>query len=311
MKHIFSILILGFIGAGAAVWGVRAGQEPGDYTIKTTTRLVLLDVLVRTPQGALVSGLEKSSFHVFEDGKEQPITQFAAGDTPVTVGIVIDESGSMRPKKPEVITAALGFISDSNPKDEMFVLNFNEHVKRGLPDTVLFSDDIKQLRAALWSGTPTGRTALYDAIVAGLQQLEMGRQGRKTLMVISDGGDNVSSAKFKDVQNDVLDSVATIYTIGVFDNDDPDKNPDVLKKLAQVSGGEAFFPTDIHDIVPICRKIAKDVRSRYTVGYIPNTEGKNLRHIKVTVSAPDHGKLVAKTRTEYLMNDVQSADRTK
>jgi len=287
-----------------------ACPQEKDYKISTTSRLVLLDVSVRQPGGGFVSGLNKEAFHVFEDGKPQVITQFANVDIPVTVGIIIDESGSMRTKKAEVITAAMGFLSASNPQDEIFVLNFNEKVSHGLPDTMLFSDNYEQLRAALWNGVPQGRTALYDAIVAGLKQLDMGRRDKKTLVVISDGGDNVSTSTLKDVMNLVLKSVATIYTIGIYSEDDPDKNPDVLKRLATVSGGEFYQLPRLEEIVPTCQKIAKDIRTRYTIGYIPADAGKLIRHIKVTASSPDHPKLIVHTRTSYKMED-DTADRSK
>jgi VWFA-related protein len=286
-----------------------AQTPPRDYKISTTTRLVLLDVGVRQSSGGFVSGLTKDNFHVFEDGKPQVITQFADADIPVTVGIAVDESGSMRTKRPEVITAAMGFLSASNPQDEMFVLNFNEKVSHGLPDTVLFSDNYIQLRQALWSGAPEGRTALYDAIVTGLKQLEMGRKDKKTLIVISDGGDNVSTATLKDVMNMVLKSVATIYTIGIYSEDDPDKNPVVLKRLASVSGGEFYQLPKLEEIVPVCQKIAKDIRTRYTIGYVPSESGKPIRHIKVTASSPDHPKLIVNTRTSYKMEE-ETADRS-
>src|SRR5690242_13368017 len=143
-------------------------QGEQDYTIRTTSRLVLLDVSVKDPKGGFVSDLSKDNFKVYENGRLQEITQFANSDIPVTVGIVVDESGSMRPKRPEVITAALAFITASNPQDEVFIINFNEKVYHGLPDTVLFSDNIQQLRDALWKDPAQGRTALYDAIFTAL-----------------------------------------------------------------------------------------------------------------------------------------------
>ncbi len=286
-----------------AVSSAVAQTPAQDYKISTTIKLVLLDVGVRQPSGAFVSGLTKENFHVFEDGKPQTISQFANVDVPVTIGLLVDESGSMRGKRDEVLTAALGFLSSSNPKDEMFVLNFNEKVSHGLPDNVLFSDNYNALRSALWSGTPQGRTALYDALVAGLKQLDMGRRDKKTLIVISDGGDNVSTATFKEVMNMVLGSLATIYTIGIYSDDDPDKNPDVLKRLATVSGGEFYQLPKLEDIVPVCQRIAKDIRSRYTIGYIPPEAGKTIRHIKVVASSPEHPKLIVHTRTSYTMEE--------
>lgn len=285
------------------------GQDK-EYTIRTTSRLVLLDVSVKNASGGFAAGLKKDNFRVTEDGRSQEITQFADADIPVTVGLVVDESGSMRPKRPEVITAGLSFIHDSNPHDEVFVLNFNEKVRHGLPDTVLFSDNIPMLRAALSNTTPEGRTALYDAIVAGLKQLDMGRRDKKTLIVISDGGDNISHATLKDVVKLVEESVATIYTIGIFDQDDPDRNPGILRRLAEISGGQVYFPEKLEGIVPVCKSIAKEIRTRYTIGYIPNTQGKRLRHIKVTATAADRGKLTARTRTVYAFpDDTQTAAR--
>jgi len=224
---------------------------------------------------------------------------------------VVDESGSMRPKRPEVLTAALEFIHDSNPQDEMFVVNFNERARRGLPDLVPFSDNINQLRAALWKGEPEGRTALYDAIELALRQLKLGRRDKQTLVVISDGGDNVSKYSLQDVTQDLLKSLATVYTVGIFDQDDPEKNPRVLEKLAHISGGGVYFPKQLDQIIPVCKQIAKDIRTRYTIGYIPSAEGKPVRHIKVVASAPGHGNLVVRTRTSYMFSPESEAAATK
>lgn len=282
---------------------IAKAEQPGDFTIRTTSRLVLLDVSVKDGSGGFVSGLSKDSFKVYENGKLEQITQFADADVPVTVGIAVDESGSMRPKRAEVITAALAFNQASNPMDEMFIVNFNEKPRRGLPDDVLFSDNVQQLRAALWQGRPEGRTALYDAVEVSLRQLEFGRQAKKTLVVISDGGDNVSKHTLDEVMNDVLASEATIYTVGIYDEDDPEKNEGVLRKLAHVSGGVFYHPVELDQVVPICREIAKDIRSRYTIGYVPSIEGKMVRHVKVVAASPDHPKLNVRTRTSYVFPD--------
>jgi len=293
---------------------VLRGQEAPptpEFTIHSTVNRVLLDVSVRDASGGFVSGLGKENFRVLEDGRPQDIAEFEAGDIPVTVGIVVDESGSMRPKRAEVLTAALTFVTESNPLDEMFVIHFNETVRHGLPDQVLFTDNREMLRNALLSGVAEGRTALYDAIVVSLHQLDMGRQAKKTLVLISDGGDNISQHKLSDVMRLTEQTSATIYTIGVFDQDDPDRNPGLLKKLAEISGGIAYFPQHLSDIVPICRKIAKDIRNRYTLAYVPAAgNGKEgIRHVRVEVSAPGHGKLIARTRDSYLYTPEESAMR--
>ena len=300
-----SVLLWTAVSAGGrgqtrATHTAAKATDQENFTIQTTSRLVLLDVSVKDSSGGFVFGLTKDNFKVFENGKPEAISQFSNADNPVTVGLVVDESGSMRPKRPEVITAAWVFIQASNPMDETFVVNFNEKPRRGLPDNVLFSDNPKELRAALWQGTPEGRTALYDAIEMSLHQLEFGRQAKKALVVISDGGDNHSTHTEQQVMHDVLTSLATIYTVGIYDEDDPERNEGVLKDLAHVSGGVFYHPMDLKDIVPICRQIAKDIRSRYTIGYVPSVEGKMVRHIKVVATSPNHQKLIVRTRTKYV-----------
>ena len=276
-------------------------KEESDYTIRSDVRLVLLDVSVKDRAGGFVSGLSKDNFAVFENGHPQRITAFANYDLPVTVGILVDESYSMTPKRADVLTAAQTFIEESNPRDEVFVLNFNDRVRRGLPDRLLFSDNAQQLRSALHRGIPEGKTALNDAIVAGLQQLELGRRDKKTLVLISDGGDNASKHKRREMLDMVERNIATIYTIGLYDAEDADRDPGILRELAKITGGEAYFPLSPSGMVPVCRRIAKDIRTRYTIGYTPQTENASvpLRHIHVRVAAPGHARLFARTRSGY------------
>ena len=170
------------------------GQEPHSrtFTISDNVNLVVLDVSVKDPRDGYVSGLHKEDFRVFEDRNPRAITQFGNEDLPVTVGLVVDNSGSMLRKRPEVITAGLAFAKESNPRDEFFVINFNNSVVRGLPERTLFTDDLNALRAALYYGQPQGQTALYDAVAYALKHLELRHQERRALIVVSDGGDNVS-----------------------------------------------------------------------------------------------------------------------
>ncbi len=276
-----------------------AGEEP-NYTIRSESRLVLLDVSVKDSRGALVPGLTRECFHVTENGRAQPITVFDNKDIPVTAGLLVDESRSMTPKRADVLVAAETFVRLSNPRDEIFVLNFNDTVRRGLPEGELFSDDPRELRQALHRGKPEGKTALNDALVDGLQQLELGRRDKKTLVLVSDGGDNASSHNRADVLRMVERSIATVYAIGIYDEEDPDRNPGLLKHLAAISGGEAYFPADPRGVIPVCERIAKEVRSRYTVGYVPKPDnGTGLRRVHVQVSTPDHRPLHARTRTGY------------
>lgn len=301
-----AVVFLGVLLAAATVRrpGNKTPNEqpaPAVYTISDNVDLVVLDVSVKDPRGGYVTGLQKSNFRVFEDGQPREISAFAAVDAPVTVGLVVDNSGSMRLKRPEVITAGLAFAKESNPKDEFFVVNFNNSVTRGLPPDLLFTDKLQTLRAALYYGTPVGQTALYDAVAYALKHLEYSHREKRTLIVVSDGGDNVSQIRFPDLQQMIEASRATIYTVGLFDPDANDLNPGVLRRMSALSGGEFFEPADLQEIVPVFNKIAKEIRNGYTLGYAPDEthDRKKLRTVKVIASEGDRN-LHVRTRTKYL-----------
>jgi VWFA-related protein len=274
-----------------------SGQE---YTISDNVNLVLLDVSVQNPHGGYVTGLTKADFHVSEDGHTRQISHFASVDTPVTVGLVVDNSGSMESKRGAVILAGLAFAKESNPQDEFFVVNFNNYVVRGLPPSMPFTDDLQTLRSALYYGKPVGQTALYDATADALKHLEHGHRDKRTLIIVSDGGDNVSKLSLTQLMPLVEGSRATIYTVGLFDPEDRDLNPAVLRKLSSVSGGEYFQPQNLSDVIPIFHKISKDIRNRYSIGYVPDvkTDKRQIRSVKVT--AHENGqRLIVRTRTTY------------
>jgi Ca-activated chloride channel homolog len=207
----------------------------------------------------------------------------------------------MRSKRNDVNVAGITFIDSSNPKDQMFVMDFNDKVLPGLPDDVPFTDDIELLRPALSKHRVEGKTVLYDAIEAGMKHLESAEREKRTLVVVSDGGDNASRHNLAQLMKVIEDSQTTIYTIGIADPDDPDRNPGVLQRIAGVSGGESFQLDRYEDIVPTLKKVAVDIRHRYTIGYIPDRGNTKigLRRIHVTASAPDHGRLIVRTRTSY------------
>jgi VWFA-related protein len=209
----------------------------------------------------------------------------------------------MRSKYNDVVTAALSFVQASNREDEVFVVNFGDGVRTALPDGVPFTADIRQLGTALSSGVPAGRTALYDAILFSLRHLKKGKSERKALVLVSDGGDNSSTHGAEEVMQVVQESRATIYTIGIFDADDLDRNPPLLRRLAHVSGGESFFPENLSEAVGICRRIANDIRTRYTIAYVPVRSGEqgSVRKIRVAASTANGHKLVVHTRTSYVL----------
>ena len=307
------LLIRAFFAAGASsflpVLGAEEPHDKSEFTLRSDVRLLVLDVGVKDHRGRFVPGLEKENFTVLEDGKPQQITVFAHDDLPVTVGILVDESYSMKPKRAEVLAAAQAFIRESNPHDEIFVLNFNDRVRRGLPSQVEFSSDLAQLRAALEHGVPEGKTALYDAIEKGLEQLRLGRHEKKALVLISDGGDNASVHTRRQVISLVQERPATIYTIGVYDDEDPDRTPGLLRQLAEISGGEAYFPESAAGMNGICHRIAQDLKVRYTVGYVPqpsaSKSGNNaLRHLRVRVTLPGHKTASVLARSTYRYDDI-------
>ena len=274
-----------------------------DFKFTANSDLVLLDVSVMEAKGGFVSDLKKENFQIYENGKLQTISHFGKDDTPITVGLVVDDSHSMKPKRVEVINSALAFIDASNPRDEMFVTHFNDRVRHGLPSGTAFSDNAEVLRSALWNNPPDGMTALYDGILDGLHQLEAGTQDKKSLVVISDGGDNASVHHFKDVENAVQTTRAIIYTVGVFDLEDPDRNPGLLRRLAGISGGIAYLPQNLEELPEICRGIAKDIRNRYSIGYVPVGAGDKsaLRNIKISIVDAGNRKFIVHARTSYLL----------
>ncbi len=304
-----SLFILGLAMAAQALPAQAPAAQESEQPLKisVTAELVLLDVSVRDKDGLHVANLGKHNFGIYENGVLQKIAHFASDDVPVTVGLVIDTSGSMRPKYSVVVTAALSFIHASNRNDEMFVVNFGDQVRSGLPAGVPFTADIDRLRTALSMAIPAGRTALYDAILFSLNHLGEGKCKRKALMLVSDGGDNFSAHNPKDVIRMVGESRATIYTIGILDPDDLDQNPGLLRRLSQISGGESFFPEGLSAVGSICGRIAADIRTRYTIGYVPVRSGEQgaVRKIRVTASTSDGHKLAVHTRTRYFLPDLR------
>jgi VWFA-related protein len=289
-------------GIGSSQAAAAPQASPGEeYRIRVNTNLVVLHATVQDHKGALVSGLEKDSFHVFEDGALQQIKYFSHEDIPVTVGLVIDNSGSMGKKRAEVIAAALAFARSSNPQDQMFVVNFNEHVRFGLPENKPFTDQVPQLEVALSTIITSGQTALYDAVAAALEHLKKGDRDKKVLIVISDGGDNASRHSLAQIMATTQHADVIIYTIGLFDEEDDDRNPRVLRQLAEATGGDVFLPKALNDVVPICEQIARDIRNQFTIAYVPaNTkQDGTYRSIQVTASVPGRGRLLVRTRAGY------------
>jgi VWFA-related protein len=294
-------LFLGFYGFSLPV----ASNTPptsieGQSKIVATSNLVLLPVKVTDGRGSFVSGLKSQDFQVYEDGKLQALTVFEEGDTPVTVGLVVDHSKSMGFKLRDVADAVSSFAHSSNPQDEMFVVDFNDGVSIELMKGKAFSNDAKELEEALTAVSARGRTALYDAVAEGLNHLQYGTWGRNALILITDGGDNASHIKYSQVLGEAHRSRAVIYAIALVGSDS-EENPDLLRRLCKDTGGVAYFPREGESVAKISAEIARDLREQYTLGFVPRDMNgpRSFRRLDVKVAAAGRGKLRVRTRRGY------------
>ncbi|HEY1910935.1 MAG TPA: VWA domain-containing protein [Vicinamibacterales bacterium] len=298
MSTFTRIGLAGLVSAVAALTVLAApAQEPSFRA--TSSELVVLPVIVTDHRGAFVADVGRERFSVFDNGRPVPIEIFTNQDAPATVGLVIDASSSMRNKMGEVQAAALAFARSSNPEDELFALRFNDDVDDAVPGRkFLLAEDVDAIGAAIGKLKPDGQTALYDALLEGLERLDSATRARKALVVISDGGDNASQAKLADVLARARRSNAAIYTVGVFDRDDDDRNPGVLKSLAEATGALRFLPQSPGELLRACVQIAHEIRSGYTIGYVPPDKDGAFHRVRVAIQ-PDSRPLTLRTRPGY------------
>ena len=286
----------GFVALAHTQQSAPSTETSSPYTFSTNVDWVVLNATVRDRKGWFASDLSQADFKVYEDGQLQTVRLFRHEDVPVYVGLVVDHSASMSPKIAEVLVAAKTFVAASRADDDMFVVNFNDHV------VLEGSNHPDQLARSISSVPTQGKTALYDAVIRALAQVKTGTLQKKALMVISDGGDNASRHTLAEVLKAVEESNVLVYTIGVFDEEDPDKNEVALRRLAHVSGGEAFFPRQLNQVVSICERIARDIRNQYILGYV-SSNGANpgvYHSIRLAVHAEGKGRLESRTRAGYI-----------
>lgn len=277
------------------------------YSIRRDVDLVRLPVSVLDKQGNFVPGLPEKNFRVFENGQRQQIAFFSNEDIPVTVGLVIDNSGSMRSKRARVNAAALTFAETSNPQDEMFVVNFNDEFYLDM-DTD-FTHDPKVIRAALERIQSRGGTALYDALLGSIHHMRKGTRDKRVLLVVTDGVDRDSQHTLAYTVEQAARSNVTIYAIGLFfKGEGGDSRSEIrqgkraLKALTQSTGGEVYFPNTVEQVDSICSRVARDIRDQYTIGYYPSNTAKDgtFRSVRVQLTGVrGHGKLIVRTRPGY------------
>jgi Ca-activated chloride channel family protein len=282
------------------VLGVAAGavaQDKPDFAA-SPAELVVLSVVVKDHQGRDVADLPRDRFVIYDNGRPQPIALFGNADAPVSAGVVIDRSGSMRPKLGEVVVAALEFARTSNPDDELFALAFNEHVLESSAVASLGSADMATLGSQLRTLTAHGETALYDGLLAGLDRLRQASHSRKVLVLVSDGADNASQSSLADVLDRARRENVSIYTIGLFDRDSHDRNPRVLQAIAEATGGVRFLPESPAALLGVCQHIAREIRGSYTLAFEPPQRDGSYHRIRVEISG-NRDKLAVRTRPGY------------
>lgn len=291
------------MAAGPTAKGSQIQQgKNGVYTLQENVNEVLLPCTVVDANGNLVTDLTQSDFRVSEDGVPQTIASFQHQDVPVSMGILVDNSGSMLDKHQAVEQAALTLVRDSNPHDAAFIVNFNQRAYLDQGPT----SNISLLEQGLNHFNAGGETAIYDAVAASADELaHHSTQPKQVLLIITDGADNASRLTLQQVIRRVQNlSGPVVYSIGLLYNDDPAEARqahDALQTLSDETGGLAYFPSSLNDVGQIAQEVARVIRNQYTVGY-HSTKDANLggyRRVNVEAHSPGHGNLIVRTRSGY------------
>ncbi len=286
-------------------------QDSTGAIFRSDTRLVVCHTTVVDKSGHLVTDLPRSAFTVYENGVQQPIRSFKREDVPVSMGLIIDNSGSMRDKRAKVEAAALALVKASNPQDEVFVVNFNDEAFLDNPHGKDFTSDIKEMEEALTRIDSRGGTAMRDAIRMSIDHLkEKAHKDKKVLVVVTDGNDNSSVISLENLVKASQQSEVLIYSIGLLAEEErreAKRAERALNDLAVATGGEAFFPKELGDVDRLAKVVAHDIRSQYTIQYTPINQAMDgsFRAIKISVNGPGH--LTARTRSGYYATPDQGA----
>ncbi len=292
----FAFLSLGQTGEAfqdtVASIGPRAEAASFPQTrLRVDASLVLIPAHVTTPAGTSVTNLTKENFQLFEDKTEQKITHFSKDDAPISIGLLIDASGSMRNKMRKSSEAAASFFKTANPEDEFFLVEFNERPKLTVP----FTPDSDELYQRIVHTRPFGRTSLLDAIHLALVQMKNARNLRKAIVILSDGGDNRSRYTAREIKNDMLESDVQVYAMGIFDGGDSSKRPleeqngpQLLDELADQTGGRLYTVDRLDELATISARIGNELRNQYLLGYSPSNDSRDgkYRRVKLNLIAP-------------------------
>ena len=280
---------------------VNSGKQGA--SIKVDVSLVVLHTTVLDDRQRFADGLKNENFRIFEDKVEQKLSVFKREDVPVSMGLVIDNSGSMRDKRSRVNEAAITLVQASNPSDEAFVVNFNDDFYLDLDKD--FTSSVPDLKEALERIDSRGSTALYDAIIGSLDHLKKASRDKHVLLIVTDGEDNTSHNTLEKTVREIQKTDTVIYTIGLLSQESKKsakKARKALEDIAKASGGVAYFPENVEDVHTICEQVAHDIRNQYTLAYYPTNTKKDgtFRAVTVEVIPPrGRGKLLARTRNGY------------
>jgi Ca-activated chloride channel homolog len=287
------------LGAASANSPQQPSGEGGTLVIRKDVDEVLVHATVVDDKQHIVTDLDRNAFSVFEDGKPQDIVSFRHEDIPVAMGIVIDNSGSMREKRAKVNQAALNLVRASNSQDEVFVVNFNDEYYLDQD----FTNDLLKLKEALEKIDAKGGTALYDALEASSVNFKYAKLERKVLFVVTDGEDNASRETLEQAVKRLQgENGPSVYAIGILgDEEHPRRARRALEIIAQRTGGLAFFPSTLDQVDEISRQVAHDIRNQYTIGYKPTNPRASggFRTIRVEAKAKGHSKMVVRTKSGY------------
>jgi len=312
-----SIVILCLSGAAIFAQQKKPAQPPSEDTgavFRADTRLVVCNTTVVDKNGHLITDLPRSAFTVTENGQPQEIKVFKREDVPISLGLVIDNSGSMRDKRAKVAAAALDLVKDSNKDDEVFVVNFNDEAFLDLPHQKDFTNDLSEMEEALSRIDSRGGTAMRDAIRMSIDHLrEKAHRNKKVLVVVTDGNDNSSVISLENLVKAAQQSEVLIYSVGLLGDEEKreaSRAKRALDDLAIATGGEAFFPKELTDVDRIAHQVAHDIRSQYTIEYTPTNTAMDgtYRTIKISVNAPGHPTV--RTRSGYYATPDQSVPST-
>src|SRR5438067_3135045 len=292
-------ILAGLLLILAAIAVSAQSKIQNEATFRSDSRLVVLHATVVNKSGRLLTDLPQKAFHVYENGVEQPIKKFLREDVPVSMGLIVDNSGSMRTKRQRVEASALALVKASNPEDEVFIVNFNDEAYLDQP----FTSDVKELERGLAKIDSRGGTAMRDAIRMSIDYLkENGKRDKKVLVVVTDGDDNNSSGSLENQVKAAQQSDVLIYTVGLLAEEEKreaKRATRALNAIAEATGGKSYYPKELKDVDGICQQVAHDIRSQYIITYSPINSALDgsFRQIKVVANGPNHP--VVRTRSGY------------